>query len=152
MAYRDTQAQSSGASHAHCRSPSVSSASTFYPDCQSLLAGWPKSTAWTKHINLAALRGGAASSTEVNRGMHEIHFALTSEAILPSDFDGPEHDPSFLGAQNLVRLFSRGKAFVLASECVRVGDVLVQCTESVILMRCHKAQPRLVIIGAALLA
>lgn len=41
---------------------------------------------------------------------------------------------------------------MLASESVRVGDVLVQCIESVILMRRHKAQPRLLIVGAALLA
>jgi hypothetical protein len=30
--------------------------------------------------NLAALRGEATSNNEVNREMHEIHFALTSEA------------------------------------------------------------------------
>lgn len=71
---------------------------------------------------------------------------------VPSDFDGPAYDPSFLSAHNLVRLFTRGKASVLASERVRVGDVLVRCWESIILMRCHEAQPRLLIVGAALLA
>lgn len=57
-----------------------------------------------------------------------------------------------MAAHNLVKLFTRGKASVLASESVRAGDILVQCIESVIFLRRHEAQPRLLIVGAALLA
>lgn len=87
---------------------------------------------------------------KLNVDLHRQDKGYTDS--VPSDFDGPAYDPSFLSAHNLVKLFTRGKASVLASERVRVGDVLVRCWESTILMRCHEAQPRLLIVGAALLA
>jgi sugar porter (SP) family MFS transporter len=56
--------------------------------CVCILPWLPESPRWLAKVNrvnearrnLAALRGEATSSTEVNREMHEIHYALTSEA------------------------------------------------------------------------
>lgn len=55
--------------------------------CLCMLPWLPRSPRWLAKVNLmnearhnlAALRGEATSSTEVNREMHEIHVALTSE-------------------------------------------------------------------------
>ena len=56
--------------------------------CLCVLPWLPESPRWLAKVNrmdearrnLAALRGEATSSNEVNREMHEIHFALTSES------------------------------------------------------------------------
>jgi MFS family permease len=55
--------------------------------CVCILPWLPESPRWLAKVNrmdearrnLAALRGEATSSNEVDREMHEIHFALTSE-------------------------------------------------------------------------
>lgn len=71
---------------------------------------------------------------------------------VPHYFDGREYESTFLAAHGLAPLFTDDKASVLASACVRAGDLLVHTGDGCYLLRRHGNPPRLLVVGTALLA
>jgi hypothetical protein len=84
------------------------------------------------------------------RSRPQRRFAIRS--FDPLYFDECEYDSTLLAAHGLALLFIGGRASVLASACVRAGDLLVQSDDGSFLLRRHGNPPRLLIVGAAILA
>lgn len=105
---------------------------------------------WYRFVfeGVCEIEQGADGRLGVDLGHNGSQYARS----VPPHFDECAYDSALLAAHGLTLLFTGDKASVLASACVRAGDLIVQSDDSSFLLRRHGNPPRLLIVGAALSA